>query len=46
MESTLARFKLVKENILVNKKEPPGDGGGSLWQKGMKEDIYLITSSL
>jgi len=25
--------------MVVNKKEPPGDIGGSLWQKGMKEDF-------
>ena len=42
----LINFKLANQNMVVNKKEPPGDVGGSLWQKGMKEDFYLIESSL
>lgn len=35
-------FKLAAERKVVNKKEPPGDDGGSFWQKGMKEDFLIL----
>jgi hypothetical protein len=31
--------KLANQHLVVNKKEPPGDGWRLFWQKGMKEDF-------